>query len=112
LAQILHVHEIAQLLTVLVVGAVAAEELHAARGADLVEGVEHHAGHAALVVFVRAIHVEELQTSPEERLLFLLQRPLVELVLALAVRIQGFQTRRQGIFQITVPQCTIAIRGC
>ena len=88
------VDEVAQLLTVSIIIAVAAEELHAARRPDLVERVEDDGSHAALVVFPRAVDVEEFEAGPEVGRVagFLLsKRPTVECLLALAIGVEWLQ---------------------
>src|SRR5690606_37525590 len=92
--------------------AVTAEKLHATRCTDLVERMEHHARHAALVVFVRTVNVEEFQTRPEEGLVLLRQCPLVEIVLAVAVRVQWLQLVRKRIIRVAVTQFAITVGGC
>ena len=67
------------------------EEFHLARFLNLMEGVQNDRRHPALVILVGAVHIEELQPGPEERLAFLRQRPLVEIVLRFAVEVHRFQ---------------------
>src|SRR5690606_39809508 len=69
-----------------------------ARCADLIEGLKHHTRHRPLVPLAVAVDVEELQAAPGRRrvpLSLLLERPHVELLLPLAVRIERDEPRNQ-----------------
>lgn len=78
---VLHIDEVADLLTILVVGVMRAEEFYLALLLDLVEGMEDNRCHTALVVFIRAEDIEELKAGPEGWCTRLLQCPYIELVL-------------------------------
>ena len=107
-AHVLDVDEVAGLVPVLIVFSVAAEQLHAARGLNLSERVQDHGGHAVLVEFVGAVHVEELEPRPEVRLPFLRQRPRVEVVFGSAVRIQGLEVGND-VVAVDVAQRAVAV---
>src|SRR6185503_15837234 len=67
-----------------------AEKAHLAGGLDLMEAVENRGSHAALVVLVHAVNIEEFQAVPTGRGGLLLQSPEIELVLAAPVNIERF----------------------
>src|SRR5512140_1634108 len=85
-------HEIA-LLFARPVAAVLAEQFHPAFGAELVELVERHAGHAALVLLARSVDVEVAETrhlalDAFEILAAFAAHALVEQQLAVAVYVE------------------------
>ena len=108
---VFYVDEITDLLSVFIIRVVGAKEFYAALVADLVICVEYHRSHAALVVFVRSVDVEEFQAGPERRCFLLLQRPDVKLVFRDAIRIERMQFRNY-IVVVFIAMLAIAICGC
>ena len=71
-----------------------------AAGSDLVEGVKDDARHRALVALAEAVDVEELEAAPARRPAagaLLGERPEVELLLRLAVRVERAERRQHGL---------------
>ena len=94
---IVNEHKVALLLA-RPVAAVLAEQPHLALLAELVVLVEGHAGHAALVLLARAVHVEiaepcHLVTRPAEVCPVFTAHALVEQQLAVAVHVQRLLER-------------------
>jgi hypothetical protein len=109
---VLHVEEVAHLLAVPVVGAVAAEQAHAAGLAHLPVGLVHERAHVALVVLVGAEDVEELAPDhPAQRALP--RRPQVEQLLAVAVAVERPQPlQRLGpLVAVVHPRRAVAVGG-
>ena len=89
--KVFDVDEVAALVAVGVFGVMAAEELHRAGLLDLVKGMPDHTGHAAFVVFVGAVNVEEFETVIMWWCGGLGQHPVVEVVFRAAVFVEWFQ---------------------
>ena len=104
--------EVSALLAIREVRPRALEEPHLAAGADLVERVQDDARHRALVALAEAVDVEELEAAPRGgRVPFPLppERPEIELLLRIAVRIQRLQTRQECLV-VVVPEAPVAVR--
>ena len=93
------------------------EQLHGTASPDIVEAPRQHAHHGALVIFVGAEHIEELEPGPLRRQLFTSSRAFgnrhIEEMLAPAVQIHRPQ-RRQGGDRLVVakPLRPVAIGRC
>ena len=101
---VIDVDEVAPLVAILDAWPVRLEQPHGAAVLRIVETLGDEAHHLALVVLVRAEHVEELQARPLRRQLFLLHEAfghgLVEQLLAPAVEIHRpelLQARRRPV---------------
>src|SRR5205807_3808841 len=102
--RVVHIDEIALLLAVRDTFAMRLEQADRPAGTGVVESLGDQAHHRALVVLVRAEHVEELASRPLRRHLLLaydaLDERQIEQVLAPAVKIQWLEAleRRSGPF--------------
>ena len=92
--------------------AVRLEQLHGAPGLDVVEAPRQHAHHRALVIFVGAEHVEELQPGPLRRQPFAARGAFghrhVEQMLAPAVEVHRPQLL-QGVHGLVVAKAVAAV---
>ena len=92
--------------------AVRLEQLHGAPGLDVVEAPRQHAHHRALVIFIGAEHVEELQPGPLRRQAFAARGALghrhVEQMLAPAIEIHRPQLL-QGVHGRVVAKPLLAV---
>ena len=76
---------------------------------DLTVGLDHHALHGALVVFVGAVNIEEFQAD-HLAVQFLPQQPEVEELLGVAVHVQRREAGDQGRI-VAEPQTAVAVSG-
>ena len=59
LDHVLHIDEVAHLLSITIVGAVGAEKSHLSRSLDLLVSVPDHRRHSPLVVFIGTVDIEK-----------------------------------------------------
>ena len=96
--RILDVDEIALLLAVTILRAIALEEPHAAGFANLLVGLLHDAAHIALVILVRPEHVEVFEparSTVESRA----RRVEIEEVLRVRIRIERAKSVKIGLIR-------------
>lgn len=109
LHDVLHIHEIAFLLAVGVLGAAGLEELHGPGVANLLERAADHAAHRPLVAFVRAEDVGELHARDGVHEA-VADRPQVEHLLGVAVHVQRTE-RRDAVERVGVALFARAVGG-